>query len=159
MNEHPLSSCEYYDTNKSISDILTISNEAYRVSTAIESIQSDVSLVEFVGSDLLTGQKPVSVLLRVVRATDEASVAERQEMHDLVSFLMDYADRPPGLGFFGFDRSQCSVVPAVVPGVEYWVFLDDGRISLFEPVTETSRLGEWIAYFLESRFPNRADND
>lgn len=157
--ESLLSACDYYASNKSISDILKSSDQAYRLQTDIAFSGQDHELAEFAADDLFLRFKAAPKVLRVAIIEDRESVAERQRLHNDVSFLMDYADRPPALGYYGSSASECGIIPAVVPGIEYWVFFDEGRISLFEPVTDNSRLSEWITYFVESRYPEAVEQE
>lgn len=155
--ESLLSACDYYTSNKSISDILTSSDQAYRLHTDVAFSGQEHELAEFAAYDLFRRSQAASKVLRIATIEDRESIAERQGLHNDVSFLMDYADRPPALGYYGSSASECGIIPAVVPGVEYWMFMDDGRISLFEPVTDDSRLSEWITYFVASRYPEAAE--
>lgn len=157
--ESLLSACDYYASNKSISDILTSSDQAYRLQTDVAFSGQDHELTEFAADDLFRVSKAAPKVLRVAIIEDRESVFERQSLHNDVSFLMDYADRPPAFGYYGSSSSECGIIPTVVPGVDYWVFLDEGRISLFEPVTDDSRLSEWITYFVESRYPEAVEQE
>lgn len=157
--ESLLSACDYYASNKSISDILTSSDQAYRIQTGVAVSGKDYELAEFAGDDLFRRSEAASLVLRVKIIEHRESLVERQALHEEVSFLMDYADRPSAYGYYGMSKSECDIIPVVVPGVEYWVFLDEGRISLFEPVTDDSQLSEWITYFVESRYPEAVEQE
>ena len=155
-----ISHCDYYEENKSVSDILTTSDQAYRVKMSNPEGGYGVRDAELTGVDLFGRGKSATVTLKVAIMEDRGRVMARKERHDSVRFLMDYADNPPGYGYFRQDDDDvCGIIPVVSPDVEYWVFLDDGRISMFEPVSAESRLSDWVTGFVGARYAFNEDRE
>ncbi len=151
-----ISHCDYYLSDRSISEILKSTERGYVLhltdSSAVNYDPGTPYILKFSGYSLFSSETDVSLSLRVAVMEDQSAINERRNLHNSVSFLMDYVRRPPAYGFFGSDRSNCNIIPVVQPGIDYWVLFDGGRISLFEPLGGASRLRKWINYYAESRY-------
>lgn len=153
-----VSHCDFYDSPRSLSEILVGGESAFLASQIFGKGTKVLGPARYKVMKTYFGDIPEEITLLQASPSDYAAANEyilsRYESHVSPAFFWNSASRPDVYGFSGSDRDNCELIPVSLPEQLYLVVMEEGKVTMFEPVPEgTSALKEWLEYYSEEVLP------